>query len=123
MRKPSHSASNGQETPLEGFDIQSSVGQDSTPRVTAQTPKLSIVLGVCCRCKERPAVLKSPVINTITSPELWVYASRVKTGDDMRQRLKQELASLHGLCTLPLVSEGEVVSTELGGVAAQSSRQ
>lgn len=26
-------------------------------------PKLSIVLGVCCRCKERPAVLKSPSDN------------------------------------------------------------
>jgi len=48
------------------------------------------------------------VINTITSPELWAYASRVKTGDDMRQRLNQGQASLHGLCTFLLVSEGRL---------------
>lgn len=50
------------------------------------------------------------VINTITSPELWAYASRVKTGNDMRQRLNQGQASLHGLCTFLFVSEGQVVN-------------
>jgi hypothetical protein len=58
------------------------------------------------------------VINTITSPELWAYASRVKTGNDMRQRLNQGQASLHGLCTFLFVSEGQVVNARLEGVAA-----
>lgn len=30
------------------------------PKMPPQPPKLAIVYGVCCRCKERPAVLKSP---------------------------------------------------------------
>jgi hypothetical protein len=47
--------------PLEGFDVFASAGQDNVPRIAPQKQaKLSIVLGVCCRCKERPAVLKSP---------------------------------------------------------------
>jgi hypothetical protein len=50
------------------------------------------------------------VINTITSPELWAYASRVTTGNDMRQRLNQGQASLHGLCTFLFVSEGQIVN-------------
>ena len=58
------------------------------------------------------------VINTITSPELWAYASRVKTGNDMHQRLNQGQASLHGLCTFLFVSEGQVVNARLEGVAA-----
>jgi hypothetical protein len=58
------------------------------------------------------------VIHTITSPELWAYASRVKTGNDMRQRLNQGQASLHGLCTFLFVSEGQVVNARLEGVAA-----
>ena len=61
---------------------------------------------------------KHAVINTITSPELWAYASRVKTGNDMRQRLNQGHASLHGLCTFLFVSEGQVVNARLEGVAA-----
>ena len=40
------------------------------------------------------------VINTIISPELWAYVSRIKTGDDMRQHLKQGLTLLHGLWVL-----------------------
>lgn len=61
MRKPSHSSPRGQATPFEGFDVFASTGQDNTPRIVPQRQtKLSIVLGVCCRCKERPAVLKSP---------------------------------------------------------------
>ena len=61
---------------------------------------------------------KQRVINTITSPELWAYASRVKTGNDMRQCLNQGQASLHGLCTFLFVSEGQVVNARLEGVAA-----
>jgi hypothetical protein len=64
------------------------------------------------------AIRKAAVINTITSPELWAYASRVKTGNDMRQRLNQGQASLHGLCTFLFVSEGQVVNARLEGVAA-----
>jgi hypothetical protein len=61
MRKPSHSSSDGQETPLEGFDVFASASQDNVPRIAPQRQtKLSIVLGVCCRCNDRPAVLKSP---------------------------------------------------------------
>lgn len=61
MRKPPHSASNSRETPLEGFDVSTSVGRDDTPSASLQQhAKLSIVLGVCCKCNERPAVLKSP---------------------------------------------------------------
>jgi len=67
---------------------------------------------------EREAGLGLTVINTITSPELWAYASRVKTGNDMRQRLNQGQASLHGLCTFLFVSEGQVVNARLEGVAA-----
>jgi hypothetical protein len=65
-----------------------------------------------------PRIPKQFVINTITSPELWAYASRVKTGNDMRQRLNQGQASLHGLCTFLFVSEGQVVNARLEGVAA-----
>jgi len=60
MRKPTHSAPRGQETPLEGFDVQSSASQDNTPRIAPQTPRLSIVYGTCCRCHDQPATLKSP---------------------------------------------------------------
>jgi hypothetical protein len=60
MRKPSHSPSNGQEIALEGFDVQSSVARDNTPKIAPQPPKLAIVYGTCCRCKKHPAVLKSP---------------------------------------------------------------
>ena len=68
---------------------------------------------------EYPEATRLPaVINTITSPELWAYASRVKTGNDMRQRLNQGQASLHGLCTFLFVSEGQVVNARLEGVAA-----
>jgi hypothetical protein len=37
---------------------------------------------------------------------------------DMRQRLNQGQASLHGLCTFLFVSEGQVVNARLEGVAA-----
>ena len=61
MRKPLHIPSNGQEMVLEGFDVPSSVSQDNTSRIAPQSqPKLSVVYGVCCKCGDRPAVLKSP---------------------------------------------------------------
>lgn len=61
MRKPLHNASNGQETPLEGFDVQASVSQDNTSRIASQGhAKLSIIYGTCCKCGDRPATLKSP---------------------------------------------------------------
>lgn len=45
MRKPSHSASNRQEAPLEGFDVPASGSQDNTPRIApqSQTMKVAIV--------------------------------------------------------------------------------
>jgi hypothetical protein len=74
MRKPSHSASNGQATPLEGFDVFASASQDrglpmvgteswnrkqdNVPRIAPQRQAtLSIVLGV--------------LVNTLRSEPAW----------------------------------------------------
>lgn len=61
MRRVSYSVPRGRETPLEGFDVQSSGSQDNTPSASLQSQKrLVVVYGTCCKCGERPATLKSP---------------------------------------------------------------
>lgn len=37
--------------------------KEKKPETAPQSPKLAIVYGTCCRCKEQPAVLKSPLGN------------------------------------------------------------
>lgn len=48
------------QTALFGSDSINVRQQTKKPETPPQPPKLAIVYGVCCRCKERPATLKSP---------------------------------------------------------------
>lgn len=60
MMKDSQNTPRLAQTALFGGEPIAVQQKEKKPETPPQPPKLAIVYGVCCRCKERPATLKSP---------------------------------------------------------------
>lgn len=86
MKKTPHNASNRQGIALEGFDVQPSGSQDNVPGSAPQPQKrLSVVYGTCCKCKNKPATLKSPSGQSIYCVECGTSRCGIHTVRDFKQ--------------------------------------